>query len=135
MFKTIHLATKQRQELCLISEAIQQAIAESGVQEGICVIYCPHTTAALTINSYLDPDTLVDLQEEIDRLVPTRTTFKHIFDTPSDAAGHIKASLSGIQLTLIIHQGKAVLGGSQGVLFWEFDGPRARQVHLKIMLG
>ena len=65
--------------------------------------------------------------------VPTRTDFKHIFDTPSDAAGHIKASLVGNQHTLIIHEGKAVLGHSQGIFFWEYDGPRKRQLHLKIV--
>ena len=133
MFTTVKLETSKRQELYLATDAIQTAIAESGVQEGICLVYCPHTTAGITVNSYLDPDTAADLQDEIDRLVPTRTDFKHIFDTPSDAAGHIKASLVGNQHALIIHEGKAVLGHSQGIFFWEYDGPRKRQLHLKIV--
>jgi secondary thiamine-phosphate synthase enzyme len=135
MFLTVDVKTERRQELRLITNEVQAAITNSGVKEGICLIFCPHTTAGLTINSYLDPDTLVDLQHEIDRLVPTRTDFKHIFDTPSDAAGHIKASLSGIHLTVIIHEGQIVLGHSQGLLFWEYDGPRSRRVHLKIISG
>ncbi len=135
MFTTIPVQTNARQELCLITTAVQEAIAASGVREGLCVLFCPHTTAALTINSYLDKDTAVDLQDEIDRLVPTRTNFKHIFDTPGDAAGHIKSSLTGIALTLIVHEGAALIGESQGIFFWEFDGPRKRRVHVKVMAG
>lgn len=135
MFMTIPVQTNARQELCLITEPVQQAIAASGIGEGLCVLFCPHTTAALTINSYLDKDTAVDMQDEIDRLVPTRTNFKHIFDTPGDAAGHIKSSLTGIQLTLIVHEGRAVIGESQGIFFWEFDGPRKRRVHVKVVAG
>ena len=118
-----------------MTEQVQSAVAESGIAEGIALLYCPHTTGGITANSYLDPDTAADLQDEIDRLVPTRTDFKHIFDTPSDAAGHIKASLIGNQMALIIHEGKAVLGHSQGIFFWEYDGPRKRQLYLKIMAG
>lgn len=135
MFTTVPVQSNARQELCLITAAVQEAIAASGVQEGVCVLFCPHTTAALTINSYLDKDTAADLQDEIDRLVPTRTNFKHIFDTPGDAAGHIKSSLTGIQLMLIVHEGRAVIGESQGIFFWEFDGPRKRRVHVKVMAG
>ena len=135
MFMTIPVQTNARQELCLITEPVQQAIAASGIGEGLCVLFCPHTTASLTINSYLDKDTAVDMQDEIDRLVPTRTNFKHIFDTPGDAAGHIKSSLTGIQLTLIVHEGRAVIGESQGIFFWEFDGPRKRRVHVKVVAG
>lgn len=135
MLLTINLQTTVRQELLLVTEQVQNAIAESGIQNGIGLLYCTHTTAGVTANSYLDPDTSADLQDEIDRLVPTRTDFKHIFDTPSDAAGHIKASLVGNQMGLIIHEGKALLGHSQGLFFWEYDGPRARKLHLKIIAG
>lgn len=135
MFITIAVKTESRQELRLITEAVQTAITESGIKEGLCLVYCPHTTAGITANSYLDPATLADLQAEIDRLVPTRVDFQHIFDTPSDAAGHIKASLIGNQLAVIIHEGRLVLGESQGLFFWEYDGPRSRRVYLKIIEG
>lgn len=135
MLQTIPVQTGARQQLVLITAEVQQAVAASGVQEGVCVLFCPHTTAALTINSYLDAATALDMQDEIDRLVPTRTNFKHIFDTPGDAAGHIKSSLTGIQLTLIVHEGRALLGDSQGIFFWEFDGPRKRKVHVKVAAG
>lgn len=135
MLKEITIESRERQELYLITEPVQQAIAESGIQSGLCILFSPHTTAGLTINSYLDPATAKDLQFEIDRLVPTRIDFMHIFDTPSDAAGHIKSSLVGNQLTLIIHDGKAMLGGSQGIFFWEYDGPRKRKVFVKFIAG
>jgi secondary thiamine-phosphate synthase enzyme len=135
MFQKLAVPTEKRQGLYLVTEQVQQVVTEAGLQEGVCFIFCPHTTAALTINSYLDPATAEDLQFEIDRLVPTRTDFKHIFDTPSDAAGHIKASLTGGQLFVLVHEGKLDLGGSQGLFLWEFDGPRNRQIHLRLMAG
>lgn len=135
MLKELPVITQERQELYLITAQVQQAVTESGVQQGICVLFSPHTTAGLTINSYLDPTTGKDLQFEINRLVPTRLDFIHIVDTPSDAAGHIKSSLIGNQLTLIIQDGKVMLGSSQGIFFWEYDGPRKRKVWLKIIEG
>lgn len=74
MLQTIPVQTGARQQLVLITAEVQQAVAASGVREGLCVLFCPHTTAALTINSYLDAATALDMQDEIDRLVPTRTT-------------------------------------------------------------
>jgi len=135
MFITIDVPTEARQELHLVTDDVQKAIANSGIKAGICLIYCPHTTAGVTINSYLDPATAADLQDEIDRLVPTRVDFKHIFDTPSDASGHIKASLIGSHLMLIVNEGQAVLGHSQGIFLWEYDGPRKRRLQLKIIKG
>jgi secondary thiamine-phosphate synthase enzyme len=135
MFTTIELKSQLRQELIDVTDQVQDAVRSSAITEGICLLWCPHTTAALTVNSCMDSATAADLQNEIDRLVPTRINFQHTYDTPSDAAGHIKTSLLGGQLALIIHAGEVVLGGSQGVFFWEYDGPRPRQVHLKIMAG
>ncbi len=92
-------------------------------------------TAAITINSPLDANTARDIVDDIRRLVPTRTDFHHIFDTPSDAAAHIKASLIGNTETVLIENGDLVLGHSQGLLFFDFDGPRKRQVMVKIIEG
>ncbi len=133
MFHKLSLQTDTRQGLLLISDQVQKFVSEQELQDGLCFLFCPHTTAALTINSYLDPATVEDLQFDLNRLVPTRTDFKHIVDTPSDAAGHIKASLTGIQLFVIVHQGKLQLGHSQGIFLWEFDGPRSRQVFVKLI--
>lgn len=133
MFETLSLETPERQALVLITDEVRRVIRESGVAEGLCIVFCPHTTAGLTINSALDPATAQDLRHELDRLVPTRVDFIHTFDTPSDAAGHIKATLVGPQLSLIIHGGALLLGSAQGVFLCEFDGPRRRQVHVKVV--
>lgn len=129
----INLKTHTRQELIDITDDVKEIIHSSKIEDGICIIFCTHTTAGLIINSNRDPLTAKDLVEELDRIVPTRTDFNHIFDTPSDASGHIKASLVGDQLTLIINNGEMVIGDSQGILFWEFDGPRKRTVLVKVV--
>jgi secondary thiamine-phosphate synthase enzyme len=87
------------------------------------------------VNSYLDPKTPKDIITEIDRLIPTRLDFFHTVDTPSDAAGHVKSSLVGIHQLFIIHEGELVLGHSQGILFAEFDGPRNRELYIKVIEG
>lgn len=132
MFITLEIKSGKRQEFIEITEDIQSAISQNGTREGRCLIFCPHTTAGLFINSNRDPNTLVDLQESIDHIVPTRLDFHHVFDTPSDAAGHIKSTLIGCQLDMIIDDSRVVIGDSQGIFLWEFDGPRARKVYLKI---
>jgi secondary thiamine-phosphate synthase enzyme len=133
MVHTIELETPQRQIMVPVTDSVRRLVHESACAGGICLVFCPHTTAGLTINSRLDPATALDMQEELDRLVPTRVDFHHIFDTPSDAAGHIKAMLTGTQLTLFIEGGDLVLGESQGLFFCEFDGPRRRKVLVKII--
>lgn len=135
MLKKLDLQTNARQELHEITHQVKQLIEDSQISEGICLVYIPHTTAGLVINSFRDPATLLDLNEEISRLVPTRIDFHHIFDTPTDASGHIKSSLTSVNISLIVDQGKPLLGESQGIFFWEFDGPRQRTVYVKIIQG
>lgn len=129
----LKVKTSNWQELVVITDDIAKVIKENNIQNGTCYLFVPHTTAGLTINSFLDIDTSNDLNIEINRLIPTRVDFQHTRDTPTDAAGHIKSSMVGINLTLIIQEGSLLLGGSQGVYFWEFDGPREREVILKII--
>lgn len=135
MFKTISFNTPARQTWVNLADEVRQVIADSGVQEGMCFIYNPHSTAGMVVNSYLDPNTPKDILHELDRLVPTRLDFFHTFDTPSDAAGHVKGSLVDISIAVPIHEGRLMLGRSQGILFVEFDGPRPRQVYVKVLAG
>ncbi len=114
-----------------ITETVKDAVAGSGVTSGLCVVFVPHTTAGVSISSFWDPKGLEDVHDDINRLVPTRIDFKHQFDTPQDAAGHVKSVLVGVSLTLIIEAGKPLLGHSQGIFFNEFDGPRQRQFFVK----
>jgi secondary thiamine-phosphate synthase enzyme len=133
MFKTIHFKTSSRQCWVNLLEEVKRVVAESGIAEGLCTVYNPHTTAGLVVNSYLDANTPKDILHEIDRLVPTRLDFFHTFDTPSDAAGHVKSSLVNVSLDIPVHEGKLMTGHSQGILFVEFDGPRSRQVYVTLM--
>ncbi|KPK02131.1 MAG: hypothetical protein AMJ56_21240 [Anaerolineae bacterium SG8_19] len=135
MHETIYVDTPKGDSLTLITEQVQEVVRDNGIQSGICFLIVPHTTAAITINSYLDPETAQDIVNDVRRLVPTRTDFHHIFDTPADAAGHIKASLIGNNETVLIEEGNLVLGDSQGLFFYDFDGPRRRKVLVKIVKG
>ena len=116
-----------------ITEQVRQAVESSHVQEGMAVVVVPHTTAGVTIISFPDPLGLEDVNDEISRLIPTRINFKHQHDTPQDAAGHIKSVLVGVSLALIISEAKLVLGHSQAIYFFEFDGPRQRKFHVQVV--
>lgn len=115
-----------------ITSFVLEAVEQSGVQSGTCVVYTPHTTAGITVTSFWDPKGFEDLQDEICRLIPTRIDFKHQHDTPSDAAGHVKSSLIGVSMSFIIDKGKLLVGHSQGLYFLEFDGPRNREIFVKV---
>lgn len=131
MLKNFKISTKYN-DIYDITESVINSVKESGVQEGTCIVYNPHSTAGLTVFSPWDPDGFLDLDEEIRRLVPTRIDFKHQHDTPQDAAGHIKSALLGVSVSFIIHEGKLLIGGSQHIYFLEFDGPRNREFFVKI---
>ena len=135
MFQEIRINTPRGDSLTDITAQVRALVAESGVQEGLCALFVPHTTAAITLNSALDEATATDIIADLRRLVPTRVDFAHQYDTPAYAAGHVKAALIGHSITLIIHNGQLTLGSSQFVLFYEFDGPRARRVQVKVMEG
>ena len=116
-----------------ITDDISTAVAASGVREGIAVVSLPHTTASIGIISFPDPLGLIDVMDEVARLVPTRIDFKHQHDTPQDAAGHIKSTIIGTTMSLIISDGALLLGHSQKVFFMEHDGPRQRQFHVQVI--
>lgn len=116
-----------------ITDEISAAVAASGVREGIAVVSLPHTTASVGIISFPDPLGLIDVMDEVARLVPTRIDFKHQHDTPQDAAGHIKSTIIGTTMSLIVSDGALLLGHSQKVYFMEHDGPRQRQFHVQVV--
>lgn len=116
-----------------ITDEISAAVAASGVREGIAVVSLPHTTASVGIISFPDPLGLIDVMDEVARLVPTRIDFKHQHDTPQDAAGHIKSTIIGTTMSLIVSAGALLLGHSQKVYFMEHDGPRQRQFHVQVV--
>lgn len=135
MLKRITIETPAGDALVDITAEAKALVADSGVDCGICVLIVPHTTAAITLNSGLDPATPADIAAELKRLVPTRVDFIHQYDTPADAAAHIKATLVGNSITLAVDGGELLVGWSQSILFYEFDGPRKREIQLKIIAG
>ena len=135
MLKIVELQTPKGDALVDITEQVKAIVTESGVTDGLCAVIVPHTTAGVTINSGLDPATPQDIIEDIMRLVPKRVDFIHQYDTPADAAGHIKATIVGHSITLAISEGQLLMGGSQSILFYEFDGPRKRSLQVKIIAG
>ncbi|MBQ7783616.1 MAG: YjbQ family protein [Oscillospiraceae bacterium] len=131
MLKEIKFSTPKK-GFIKITREIEKITAESGIQEGICVVYCPHTTAGITINENADPDVVRDLSFDLDKISPDRPEYRHA-EGNSDA--HLKALMTGSSVTIIISGGKLMLGRWQGIYFAEYDGPRNRTVQVKIMEG
>jgi secondary thiamine-phosphate synthase enzyme len=124
----LRLRSSRRVEIIDITDRVAQAIRDSGAQEGICLLQSLHTTAALTINESADPDVRTDMERQLALLAPRDPSFRHA-EGNSDA--HIKTSLFGPTLTLVISGGRPVLGTWQAAYFCEFDGPRERSVLVK----
>lgn len=119
-----------RQGYYNITAAVKKCVSDAGVQSGLCVVFCPHTTAAITINENTDPDVQHDLVLGMDNAFPDRAGFRHD-EGNSDA--HLKCMNVGASETLLIEDGKVLLGTWQGVYFAEFDGPRTRQYFVKVL--
>ena len=116
-----------------ITESVQKIITKSKIESGFALLHCNHTTAAITTAPLGVYKVYLDIMEALDRIVPARNDFLHKGDTPTDASGHIKSVLLGCTLTIIVEEGKALIGQTQGIFLVEFDGPRERQVLVKIV--
>ena len=132
MTKTLNISTSKRQEFIDITAKVEQALSKAKIDTGFCVIFCPHTTAALTINENADPSVRRDIIEHLQSLVPYNKGYAH---SEGNSDAHIKASLMGFSLNVIIESGSLQLGTWQGIYFCEFDGPRQRQVYLSFIKG
>ena len=119
-----------REDFYNITPQVCEAVAKSGVTDGIAVVYCPHTTAGITINENADPDVVHDILIGLNKAFPERAEFRH---SEGNSAAHLKASAVGSSVTVIINDGKPVLGTWQGIYFCEFDPPRNRQFYIKII--
>ena len=129
--KTIKLnvKTNAHTEMQDITSKIQHAVTESGVMDGLCTVFIPHTTAAVTINENADPDVVRDFTMEINKIVPWEDGYHHM---EGNSAAHLKASMIGFSEQIIIENGRLLLGTWQGIYFCEFDGPRSRKVFIHI---
>jgi secondary thiamine-phosphate synthase enzyme len=124
-----HISTP-RMDFYNITPKVREAIAESGVADGIAAVYCPHTTAGITINENADPDVVRDLLLGLGKAFPDRAEFRH---AEGNSAAHLKASAMGSSATVIVSGGKLVLGTWQGIYFCEFDPPRERKFFVKVV--
>jgi len=129
--RTVELSVKTTSRISLvnITSGINDAVRASGVVSGICMVFCPHTTAGLTINENADPDVVCDMIMKTTKMVPKEEGYKH---SEGNSDAHIKSSLFGPSLQLIVENGDLLLGTWQSVYFCEFDGPRSRRVFVKV---
>jgi len=126
----IYIRTQKKNELVDITKIIKKTVEEQSVKDGFCIVYCPHTTGGVTINENFDESVKVDISFSLNEISPDYPQFRHAEEN-SDA--HVKSSLIGCSETILIENGKIMLGQWQGIFFTEFDGPRHREVWIKIV--
>ncbi len=129
--KTFSVSTHSRNELVDITGKIEKAVADSGISQGTITIFCPHTTAGITINENADPDVVHDILLTLEELLPQmRSGYRH---SEGNSDAHVKSSITGCSETVLISAGQIQLGTWQGIYFCEFDGPRRRNVNVQII--
>jgi len=129
---TLNIQTKKRSEFIDITADVQKVVSSQKINEGICVVFCPHTTTGLTINENADPSVKKDILNHLKELIPEDKAYSH---SEGNSDSHIKSSLVGSSLNIIIENKKLALGTWQGIYFCEFDGPRSRNVFIKVIGG
>jgi secondary thiamine-phosphate synthase enzyme len=132
MLARLEFQTRKRSEMIDITAPVQEEVARSNVKSGLCVVWVPHTTAGITVNENADPSVRRDILATLERLVPTEGDFRH---SEGNSDGHVKSTLCGRDVTLIVEDGALVLGTWQGVFLCEFDGPRRRSVLVRTLEG
>ncbi|HID47936.1 MAG TPA: YjbQ family protein [Methanothermococcus okinawensis] len=130
MLEEYIIRTSKREEFIDITGYVRQCVRRSGIEEGVVVVYTPHTTAALTINENADPSVKEDIIEFLRRMIPRDGNYSH---TEGNSDAHIKSSLLGVSLNLLLSRRRLLLGTWQGIFFCEFDGPRTRKFYVKVM--
>ncbi|RJR26431.1 MAG: YjbQ family protein [Desulfobacteraceae bacterium] len=127
---TLKVKSSKRNEMIDITSSIRGEVERSGVAEGICIVYIPHTTAGVIVNEGADPDVRLDILDSLTRLAPPSEGYRH---GEGNSDSHIKAALVGSSVTIPIEQGRLALGTWQSVFFCEFDGPRSRRALIRIL--
>lgn len=128
----LKISSNKRVELLDITAQVQETVSKSGINKGICFVFCPHTTAGLTINENADPSVRSDIIDAMNKFIPLNAGYAH---AEGNADSHVKSSLFGSSLTIFFEGSKLALGTWQGVYFCESDGPRSREVWVKAMEG
>jgi len=130
MVRYINVRSKSRTEFIDITGMVQDVVKEAGIMKGVCYLYVPHTTAGITINEGADPSVQRDIQNALGRLIPHEMNYSH---REGNADAHIKSTLVGTSVNVIVEDGKLLLGTWQSVFFCEFDGPRHRRIAVKMI--
>ncbi len=130
MMQSFDVRTSTQTEFINITRSVQEAVKKIGIRDGICIIFIPHTTAGVTINENADPSVVRDILMELNKIIPFKNQYQHM---EGNSPAHIKSSLVGCSQIVLIESGKLVLGTWQGIFFCEFDGPRSRKVHIKVV--
>ncbi len=125
---TINVKTGSRTDMVDITASVQKELSKSGVDDGFCVVYVAHTTAGVTINEGADPAVCHDILSTLNKLVPQNPSYRHM---EGNSDSHMKASIMGSSVTVMVENGSLVLGTWQKIFFCEFDGPRSRKVYVK----
>jgi secondary thiamine-phosphate synthase enzyme len=128
--ETVRVKTDRRTQLVDVTTEVERVVTASRVASGVCYVYVPHTTAAVTINEHADPDVATDLQGVFDRLVPHAGPYRH---GEGNSDSHAKAVLVGASQVIFVERERLALGPWQGVFFCEFDGPRERKMYVKVV--
>jgi len=131
-FKEISVKTDAREQMLDVTDRVGEVLAAAGVDEGVCHVYCPHTTGAVAINENADPAVVSDTLSKLKRMVPHEEGYRHA-EGNSDA--HIKSNLVGTSRSVPVHEGRLVLGTWQSIFFCEFDGPRRRRLVVQVLGG
>ena len=129
---TLEVRTGGKTELIDLTDRVQKVVSESGVAEGLCHVFVPHTTAGVTINENADPSVKADILMVLNKVISDQEPYRH---AEGNSPAHIKATLAGPQLTVFVTRDRLLLGTWQAIYFCEFDGPRHRKVHVKVTEG
>jgi secondary thiamine-phosphate synthase enzyme len=130
LMKEINIQTKSPAEMIDITDLVQTAISENKIISGICVVYTPHTTAAVTINENADPDVPYDIINALEKIIPQSVRYRH---AEGNSPAHVKSSLIGVSELILVENGQLALGTWQAIFFCEFDGPRQRKIIVKFI--
>ena len=126
--EVVNIKTASRVEFRNITAKVREIVAASGIENGVCYLFVPHTTAGITVNEHADPDVVADIGAQLEAMVPQHNKYRH---REGNSPAHIKAVLTGDSETLLVEDGNLVLGTWQGIFFAEFDGPRNRYLYVK----
>ena len=128
MILTLSVTTRDRSEMIDITSKVEEELKRSGLKDGVCFLFVPHTTAGITINESADPSVATDIQAMLNKLIPWEESYRHL---EGNSAAHIKSSLIGNSVMIFVESGHLKLGTWQGIFFCEFDGPRSRKLYIK----